>query len=276
MQKALRERPSRALAIAIACVAVVGCRVDNERLPPMPHGRRVPREPAFDPNRPFDFRLARVRPEAHLDTERLCDVVFAGAAVAVSRRSGGRYPIKPAARRLIRCGAPDADVAVDLVFPPDARSFVSAVEVGMRLRVKVIAADGGFEDATVVSFVAVLDGARDVATPRPPVAIIPIADDVERFARRRAPQKLRCAVAYARPLERIGQMRSHRFPRGATSHSVVACRGPRGDKWIDLVFTSRTAPQALALTVGRVVRLSRLHPRGGEGDVPFAILLDGP
>lgn len=264
-------------AIVIAMSLVTGCRRAAERLPPMPQPRsRVVQDPVFDPNKPFDFRLVRIRPEAHLLAERLCDVVFVGAAETVTRRNGRRYPIKPAARRLVRCGAPDAESYVDLVFPPDARSFVSTIEAGMRLRVQVIASDGGFEDAPVVSFIAVLDGARDVVAPKPPLTHMPIADDVELFARTvRAPQKLRCAVAYARALERIPEARAHRFPRGATSHSIVSCRGPRGDRFVDVVFTNRTSAQSLALVEGRVVRLSRLYPRGGEGNVPFAVMLDG-
>lgn len=240
----------------------------------MPSARnRVVPDPAFDANKPFDFRLVRVRPDAHVGQERLCDVVFVGAAETVTRRNGRRYPIKPAARRLVRCGAIEAESYVDLVFPPDARSFVSSIELGMRLRVQVIAADGGFEDAPVVSFVAALDGARDVVAPRPPLTHLPIADDVERFARTiRPPQKLKCAIAYARPLERITQARAHRFPRGATSHTLLSCRGPRGDRFVDVVFTSRTAAQSLGLVQGRVVRLTRLHPRGGEGNTPFALV----
>lgn len=269
----------RTYVIALVCASLLSaCQVPDERLPPMPSLRgRAPTEPTFDPNRPFDFRLVRVGSEVHVDKERICDVVFVGAAEAVTRRNGRRYPIKPAARRLIRCGAEQAESYVDLVFPPDARSFVSAITVGIRLRVKVIAIDGGFEDAPVVSFVAVLDGATDIIAPRPPLRHVAIADDVGRFARtENPPQKLRCAIAYARPLERIVETRAHRFPRGATSHSLVSCRGPRGERWVDVVFTPRTAIQWLALTEGRIVRLSRLHPRGGEGNRPFAILLDGP
>ena len=74
------------------------------------------------------------------------DVVFVGAAESVTRRNGRRYPIKPAARRLIRCGSDAAESYVDLVFPPDARSFVSAITVGIRLRVQVIAIDGRVPD----------------------------------------------------------------------------------------------------------------------------------
>ena len=274
-----RDASPRTFAIALACAALLcACKAPDERLPPMPSVRaRAHAEPAFDPNRPLDFRLVRVRPEAHLDKERICDVVFVGAAESVTRRNGRRYPIKPAARRLIRCGSEQAESYVDLVFPPDARSFVSAITVGIRLRVQVIAIDGGFEDAPVVSFIAVLDGASEIIAPRPPLRHVAIADDVDRFARtENAPQKLRCAIAYARPLERIGQTRAHRFPRGATSHSLVSCRGPRGERWVDVVFTPRTAIQSLALMEGRIVRLSRLHPHGGEGNRPFAILLDGP
>jgi hypothetical protein len=210
--------------------------------------------------------------------ERACDVWMAGQPQNLGVRRGTRYPIPVAARRLVRCGAVTGEGWADLVFPPPSASLVGSVVSGKRLRVSVVAASGGFEDAPILAFLAVIGDLPGV-----PV----LADDFESLqagfdfgAVADSPELVgtdaTCAVAYAGAPEPIAEDRLDRYPGGATHRLGLVCAHAAGDAWVDLVFTAERVDEILALRRGARARIRILSAEGGAADLPIVALSPTP
>lgn len=268
----------RILGLAVLALVASGCQLGSEpargSLDDRAQRNAFP-APAFDPAAPIDLRLVRIRPEDHVGQERVCDVVFAGSVEPVTRRTAGRYPSQVSQRKLIRCGSLAGESWADLVFSGGARAFPGAVSPGVRLKVRVLAPDGGFEDATVLEFLAVVEGATDVTPPAREVLVVNSSFD---FTKVRAEpglvsQRRRCAIAFVGPIRRVTRDDADLYPRGATHHVPVACHHPLGDSWVEVVFSSRTAFGSLELQRGRVVTFEIRTRGGGPADHPFVVLV---
>ncbi|MFO0693329.1 MAG: hypothetical protein U0230_07230 [Polyangiales bacterium] len=266
------------LGVALWALVAAGCQLGSEPARGSLDDRaqrNAFQAPAFDPAAPLDLRLVRIRPEDHVGQERVCDVVFAGSVEPVTRRMVGRYPVPVAQRKLIRCGSLSGESWADLVFSDGARAFPGAVLPGVRLKVRILAPDGGFEDATVLEFLAVVEGATDVTPPAREVLVVNSSFDFARVRSepRLVSQRRRCAIAFAGPIRRVTRDDADLYPRGATHHVPVACHHALGDTWVEVVFSSRTAFGALELERGRVVTLEIRTRGGGPADHPFVVLI---
>lgn len=274
-------RPERSavvgLAAMLACV-LGACGAEPEAaLGRMPNDRGRPvAEPALDAGIPFDFRWVRIADEPHIGQTRQCDVVFVGTVEQVERRIERRYVGREVAQRVsVRCGAAAGETWLDLVFPPAAIGFASTIRVGQRLLVEVIAADGGFEDATVAEFRAVMGGSGlATASVDEPLSIgagfdFDQVDVHPELVGRVEP----CSVVWVGPIRRIARELRDRYPRGATHVLPLACHATRGDSPVDVVATPRTAPDFLAIRRGSRVRLRIVAARAGADDEPVTRLV---
>jgi hypothetical protein len=174
----------------------------------------------------------------------------------------------------VRCGAPTGEGWADLIFPPPSAGLIPDVTGGKRLRVAVIAASGGFDDAPILAFLAVIGDAP---------AAGPLDEDFESiragfdFGALDARPELMgssavCAVAYASAPEPIAEEKLERYPGGATHRLGLVCGHARGDAWVDLVFTAEQADDVLALRRGARARLRILAVEGGAAGLPIVTI----
>ena len=120
----------------------------------------------------FDMRLVRVQPGVHLETEQLCDVGAALRLEAIEpptpeeEAAGGSTHYDPAAvqRMSIKCVAPTGETWADLEFLATRASHVAEVVPGVRIRVRIRRADGGFFDYPIVDFIETVGPAPPTAT----------------------------------------------------------------------------------------------------------------
>lgn len=268
----------RLFRLLLGLVAVsAGCGQESQtRFGRMPNDRYRPIAHApLDGGMPFDFRWARIEPEAHVGQTRTCDVTFVGAREHVTRRIERRYAGHEVSERTsIRCRAPSGESFVDLVFPPEAGSFADAIAVGQRLTVEVIGATGGFENATVAEFRAIVTGAENVAAPEPILPTVPAAFD---FRQAESHPELvghaqPCGISWVGSIQPIPREARSRYPRGASHVVPIACASIRGESFVDVVATPRSAADLLRLARGERVSLKILATAGGTDDVPLTRL----
>jgi hypothetical protein len=281
---AAMQRPSSLLA-AFFALALAACGTGRQRSsededeahrrppPPAPDAVQV-----IDADAPLDVRALRVEPELHLGKERVCDVLRAGEPQAIGARLGARYPVPVAARRLVRCGARAGEGWADLIFPPPSEGFVESAVSGKRLRVSVVAASGGFGDAPILAFVAVIGDVpvppaleQDIESLHAGADFGALADRADLLGKESI-----CAIAYAGAPEPIREAERARYPAGATHRLGLVCAHAAGDAWVDLVFTAERVEDMLALRRGARLPLRILALDGGKADLPIVTFARRP
>lgn len=269
------SRVFRSLSLFLVLVAACGSS-DSARFGRMPSDRHrpVPHAPA-DGGVAFDFRWARIDPEPNVGQTRSCDVTYVGGRESVTRRIERRYGDRQISARIsVRCRADQGESWVDLIFPPAASSFVDTIEVGQRITVEIVSATGGFENATVAEFRAIVDGAENVAPPIPLEATVPAAFDFSQLERH--PEAIGrvepCGVAWIGSIDPIPTEARDRYPRGATHRVKLACSSVSGESMVDVISTPRAIVDTLRLQRGMRAKLRILASRGGTDDVPLVRL----
>ncbi len=273
---------ARSIAIFALALAAAACGRASDPTPSDADDadRRQPPPPVaearvIDADAPLDVRLLRVEPSLHVGNERVCDVLLAGQAQEVTPRTAGRYATPIASRRLVRCGAATGEGWVDLVFPVPSASFVSSVQDGTRLRVKVVAERGGFEDLPIVEFVAVLGNIRTTTARHEDFLTLPAGFDFGEVDTEDVGDERRCVVAYVGPPERLDEPTQARFPGRPTHRARVVCKHRHGDAWVELVFSVNQTPSVLALRRGSRATVRIVAARAGRAELPVVSLVEG-
>lgn len=243
---------------------------------------------------PFDPRVARLLPETYIGTEQICDLVMVGATRTLRPEDvfGYRLPFRQA--RHARCLGTTGEGWADLYFRKDREAFVDQMAPGTRIRVAVLAGEGGFDDYTPLEVVELL-GPTPPETPRARRAEEPgVADSFENPEPGQAVRT--CAVTYAGQIQRVRdgaletpnsedeepgptevRYRGARSPApypGSASHRLsVVCQHASGEVWVDVVFTRETFPSALDVQRGRTMALRVFRAEGGVGNHPIAVFL---
>lgn len=230
---------------------------------------------AGDPGAGFDIRLVRVQPGIHVNTEQPCDVIYTAGRQAVRGQDSDRYELDAAHRMAIKCYAPTGEGWADLVFSPEDASHLSEVRRGRRVRVRILAADGGYDDYPIVLFVA-LEGENPNlahATPRAQQINVPNGFDLSTL--RDDPGLVgttqQCAVAFADEIDLIrpNDRRSRSYPAGVQNRITVRCKHQGGEEAGDLVFMPAQAIAALAVRRGEIVPIRIISRNGGFVDHPI-------
>ncbi len=228
-----------------------------------------------DPGGGFDIRLARVQPGVHLDTEQPCDVIFSGRPEAVESERAPRYELDAAHRMAIKCHAPTGEGWADLIFSPEHASHVSEVRRGRRVRVRIVAADGGYFDYPIVQFVALEGDNPELARTPPRAQPVAIANGFDLTGLRDDPGLIgttqECAVAFADEIDlvRPNDRRRRSYPAGVQNRMTVRCKHNGGEEPADLVFMPAQALAALSVARGEVVPVRVISRNGGYVDYPI-------
>lgn len=282
----------------LASLLLTGCDLLDEpatsTAPPVRYDVRAPALPTGVGTLPFDPRIARLLPETYIGTEQLCDLVMVGATRTLRPEEvfGYRLPFRQA--RHARCLGTTGEGWADLYFRKDRESFVEQMAPGMRIRVAVLAGEGGFDDYTPLEVVELL-GPTPPETARPARVEEPgVADSFENPEPSHDART--CAVTYAGQIQRVrdGALERprdeeqapgptevrYRGPRspvpypGSASHRLsVVCQHASGEVWVDVVFTRETFPSALDVQRGRTMALRVFRADGGVGNHPIAVFL---
>lgn len=279
----LRGRPSSPWIFAASVFGLlsVGCADD-----PPPHGAISSSDapPALPlpvlregPDIPVDVRLARLLPEGYVDTERVCDLEVVGLVTDVSLGARSRYSIPVATRSTVRCRAATGGGWADLVYSAESAPLSASVLVERRIRARIIAGRGGFDDYPVIEFVALL-GESPPAPPRTgALATVPSGFDFTSFAEEVADvgSVRACAVSHVGLVDPIPEDDRDRYPHGASHRMMVGCRHSAGDGWIELLFAPESLLGSLRVLRGRVlpVRLESLE--AGTTGHPLASYVSG-
>lgn len=226
------------------------------------------------PGAGFDIRLVRVQPGVHINTEQTCDVSFTTRPEAVENDDTDRYEIDAAHRMAVSCHAPTGSGWADLIYSPEHVSQASEVERGKRIRVRVLSADGGYEDYPIVQFVAIEgDSPERPTTPRAQQTTVPngfdlsvLADDPGLIG-----STQECAVAGtdAVDLVRPADRRRRTYPAGIQNRMTVRCKHQGGEVPADLVFMPAQALAALQVRRGEVIPVRVISRDGGFVDYPI-------
>lgn len=230
---------------------------------------------ASDPGAGFDIRLVRVQPGVHLDTEQRCDVIFSGRPEAVEGQEAQRYEIDAAHRMAIKCHSATGEGWADLIFSPESARHVPEVRRGRSVRVRILAADGGYFDYPIVQFVRVEGEAPQVArlSPRAQPATVPTGFDLTDL--REDPALIGttqdCAVAFADEIDlvRPNDRRRRSYPAGVQNRMTVRCKHAGGEEPADLVFMPAQAVAALGVRRGETVPVRIISRNGGFVDYPI-------
>ena len=294
LRQALLARGGALLAAAFA----TGCDLLDEpatsTAPPVNYDVRAPALPTGAGTLPFDPRVARLLPETYVGTEQICDLVMVGAARTLRPEDvfGYRLPFRQA--RHARCLGTTGEGWADLYFRKDREALVEQIAPGTRIRVAVLAGEGGFDDYTPLEVVELL-GPTPPETPRARAADEPsVADSFENPEVSHAIRT--CAVTYAGQIQRVrdGALERPRdeeqepgptevryrgpsspvpYPGSASHRLSVVCQHASGEVWVDVVFTRETFPAALDVQRGRTMALRVFRAEGGLGNHPIAVFL---
>lgn len=244
-----------------------GCDAENS-LDPKAIRATVTPAPAREQNQArFDVRRVIADRKRLEGTEQVCNLVHVGRLAEAETRIVHRYPFPISRRRLIRCDGPNGGWA-DLVFRKEARQLAPYVETGQQLRVKVIAAGGGFENYPILEFVATMGDAAPAETEEGEPNIgddFAIADGGADANRTRT-----CSVAFVGRFEKIHHRRMG-YPQQARYRMSVACRHSRGLSWVDAVFSAREVDDALSLRRWERRPWTIYRASGGLGDEPIVV-----
>lgn len=243
--------------------------------PTQPAVQQAGTGPGENPGAGFDIRLVRVQPGVHLNTEQACDVIFTTRPEAVDGSGAERYEMNAAHRMAVKCHAPTGEGWADLVFSPEHASEVSRVRRARRIRVRILAADGGFSDYPVVQFMSVEGDNPSLAAtpPRAQPTSVPTGFDLGRLGE--DPGLIgttqQCAVAFASEIDlvRPNDRRQRNYPAGVQNRLTVRCKHAGGEHVADLVFMPAQALAALAIRRGELVPTRVISRNGGHSDHPI-------
>ncbi len=223
----------------------------------------------------FDMRLVRVQPGIHLGTEQACDVGAAGRLEALDDDDAERYAEAATHRMSVLCVAPTGESWADLAFTATNVSHAGEVVRGVRIRVRVQSADGGFSDYPIVDYVGGAGdaelGGRGGRTPSAPTSV-PTGFDLRQV--QREPSLIGstqpCAVSHVGDIDILEtrDVRRRSYPAGVQNRMTVRCRHSSGEEWADLVFMPSVARSALHIRRGDVVPVVVVSRAGGFFDYP--------
>lgn len=228
-----------------------------------------------DPGAGFDIRLARVQPGVHINTEQPCDVIFSGRPEAVEDGDAPRYELDAAHRMAIKCHAPSGEGWADLVFSPEHAERVSQVRRGRRVRIRILAADGGYFDYPIVQFVSLEGENPELARVAPSAQPDNVPNGFDLAGLREDPGLVGttqdCAVAFADEIDlvRPNDRRRRSYPAGVQNRMTVRCKHAGGEEPADLVFMPAQALAALSVSRGSVVPVRVISRNGGFVDYPI-------
>lgn len=276
------HRAFRHLLLASALVAAWGCTsaAPAPGRPAAPSFAEVVEEPPPPDEAPrelaeasFDFRLLRVYPDRYIGTEQICDLTHAGRLHSVATTRRGDYPVPIDQRRLIRCAAQSGSGWADLVFPPESGGLAPYVTANKRIRVRVIASSGGFEDKAVVEFIAELGPAREEADLDQLLAPVPAAFDFRRPSQEAGlvGQTRPCTVRYAGAPAAVTEPRRG-YPSGTTLRLDLSCGHASGEAWVDLAMLDDEVATALRIGRGDTIQLRVRRASGGKASHPIVTL----
>lgn len=262
--------------------------------PPVHYDVAAPALPAPSAQLSFDPRVARLMPDTYVGTEQLCDLTMVGAERTLRPEEVFGYRLPFARARHARCSGTTGEGWADLYFRKDREDLADQMAIGTRIRVVVLAGEGGFDDYTPLDVVAVV-GPTPPDAPRHPVAEEPSVADS--FDDPEVDHEVRtCAVAYGGQIQRIvnGSIEAPReeegapeptevryrsptspvpYPGSASHRLSVVCQHASGESWVDVVFTRETFPSALDVIRGRTMALRVFRAEGGVGNHPIAVFL---
>lgn len=226
----------------------------------------------------FDMRLVRVQPGVHLGTEQTCEVAAAGRLDPIDlserERAQSRYSEGATHRMSVQCVAPTGASWADLAFNVTNVARAAEVEPGVRVRVRIVSADGGFFDYPIVDFVAT-EGrvpARDSPAPAAPQGPTASAFDLRQIHANPAlvGSTQPCAVSHAGDIDILdaSDLRRRSYPAGVQNRMTIRCRHGSGEEWADLVFMPAHARSALHVRRGAVIPVTIVSRNGGFFDYP--------
>ncbi len=228
-----------------------------------------------DPGAGFDIRLVRVQPGVHLHTIQPCDVIFSGRPEAVEGDDAERYEADVVQRMAIKCHAPTGEGWADLVFSRDQAAHVSDVSRGRRVRVRILAADGGYFDYPIVQFVGAEGENPELARLAPRSQPVSVPNGFDLSALPDDPAMIgtvqQCAVAFADEIDLVqpNDRRRRTYPAGVQNRMTVRCKHSGGEEPADLVFMPAQALAALGVRRGEVVPIRIISRNGGFVDYPI-------
>jgi hypothetical protein len=231
----------------------------------------------------FDIRLVRVQPAVHIGTEQLCDVAAAGRLepITLAERAErtetrrGRYAEGATQRMSIQCAAPTGTGWADLTFTATNASHAGQVQPGVRIRVRIRSADGGFFDYPIVEFVAVEGRVPDrSAEVHSALASIPVPTGFDLRQIQSNPSLIgsiqHCAVSHVGDIGILdpAEVRRRSYPAGVQNRMTIRCHHASGEEWADLVFMPAQARMALHIRRGDVIPVTVVARNGGFFDYP--------
>lgn len=234
-----------------------------------------------DPGAGFDIRLVRVQPGVHLRTVQACDVMFSGRPEAVEGRDAERYQADVAQRMAIKCHAPTGEGWADLIFSREQVRQISEVRRGRRVRVRILAPDGGYFDYPIVEFVSAQGDNPELARLSPRAQPVSVPNGFDLSALRDDPAMIgtvqQCAVAFADEIDLVqpNDRRRRSYPTGIQNRMTVRCKHVNGEEAADLVFMPAQALAALGVSRGEVIPVRIISRNGGFVDYPI-IQYSGP
>jgi hypothetical protein len=230
----------------------------------------------------FDMRLVRVQPGVHLDTEQLCDVAAVGRLEPIAATDDeddhhrpSRYAEDAVQRLSVQCASPTGSSWVDLSFASTHVSRAAEVQPGVRIRVRIRSADGGFFDYPIVEFVRIEGRAPEPAgetrTPGPPT-VVPVGFDLRQLHTDPGlvGSSQLCAVSHVGEIGILdaADVRRRSYPAGVQNRMTVRCHHAGGEEWADLVFMPAQARSALHVRRGSLVPVTIIARNGGFFDYP--------
>lgn len=229
-----------------------------------------------DPEAGFDIRLVIVQPGVHLNTEQPCDVVFSSRPEGIDPGRRRPYPIEAAQRIAVKCHAPSGQGWVDLLLPSSLSRRVSEIGRGRRLRIRILAAEGGYFDYPIAELVAIEHrNPRLAEDARPGPIALPNGFDLRSLASHpgRVGTTQSCAVSLAGDIDLIQptDRQSRNYPAGVQNRMTVRCKHAGGEENADLLFMPAQALAALRVRRGAVVPVRILAKSGGYVDYPILL-----
>ncbi len=234
-----------------------------------------------DPGAGFDIRLVRVQPGVHLHTIQPCDIIFSGRPEAVEGHDAERYEADVAQRMAIKCHAATGEGWADLVFARDQASQVSQVRRGRRVRVRILAADGGYFDYPIVQYIGAEGDNPELARLPPRSQPMSVPNGFDLAVLDDDPATIgtvqQCAVVFADEIDLVqtNDRRRRAYPAGVQNRMTVRCKHAGGEEPADLVFMPAQALAALGVRRGEVVPVRIISRNGGFVDYPI-IQFAGP
>lgn len=228
-----------------------------------------------DPGAGFDIRLVRVQPGVHLQTVQPCDVVFSGRPEAIEGADATRYDVPAVQRMAIKCAAPTGEGWADLVMTAPQAEAANHIQRGRRLRVRILAADGGYFDYPIVQLEALEPGEIDLArlSPRREPQTVGNGFDLSQLSGDPGlvGTQQECAIAFADEIDLVeaNDRRGRSYPAGVQNRMTVRCKHAGGDAPADLVFMPAQALAALEVRRGEVVPVRIISRNGGLADYPI-------